>query len=161
MSRYNQPVGALRHVQMTHEAPPFIEANPVRRGRRALGIRYENRLHEAFGQIYPGYLPSMWFNYADSESDSKWCQTDGLIVDPWRGRIIIVEAKYQHTPTAYYQLFKLYLPVVQWLFGAQYDIICCEVVKWFDPAVLTPVRPTMCKDPANARKSHFNVHIWK
>ena len=146
---------------MTTEPPPFIEDNPVRRGRRALGVRYENKLHNEFIRRYPGYLPSMWFNFADHESDSKWCQTDGLLVDPWRGRITIIEAKWQHTATAYYQLFKLYYPVVAFLFAAKYDITCCEVVKWFDPAILTPVRPIMCKEPADAKPGKFNVHIWK
>lgn len=154
-------MGAVRFARMTTEAPPFIDTTEVVRGRRATGIRYENRMHEEFGRRYAGYLPSMWFNFADHEHDDKWCQTDGLIVDPWRGNIIIIEAKWQHTVAAYTQLFKLYKPVVSWLFGSKYTIVCCEVVKWFDVAVLTPTRPTMCKDPVLAKPDKFNVHIWK
>jgi hypothetical protein len=145
---------------MQSEAPPFI-TNERRRGRRAAGILYEEAVHEEFTKRYAGYLPSMWFNYADSRSDAKWCQTDGLIVDPWRGRIVIVEVKLQHTPVAYEQLFYIYLPVLRAVFGGIYELACCEVVKWFDVATLTARRPSLCADPARAKPSEFNVHIWR
>ncbi len=145
---------------MQQEAPPFIQ-DQRRRGRRAAGIRYENLVHEEFSRRYPGYLPSLWFNYADARGDDKWCQTDGLIVDPWKGRIVIVEVKLQHTSVAYEQLFYIYLPVLRALFGGIYELVCCEVVKWFDVSTLTAKRPALCAEPLKARTSEFNVHIWR
>lgn len=114
-----------------------------------------------FLQRYPGYIPSVWFNYSDSEADDKWCQADGLIVDPHKGRIIIVEVKLRHCATAYFQLFKTYLPVLQELFGGTYEISCIEVVRWFDCATLVPRTPALCKEPMQARQGQFNVYIWR
>lgn len=158
--KFNQPVGGLRYARMQVEAPPFI-VEEKRRGKRAQGILYENRVHDEFLERYPGYIPSVWFHYADSESDGKWCQTDGLIIDPKEGRITIVEVKLQHCPQAYYQLFKTYLPVLRELFGSTYELACLEVVKWFDCATLVPRTPSMCKDPLAARLDQFNVYIWR
>lgn len=144
---------------MQLEPPGFIR--PQRHtGRRAQGVRYEKRVHQEFGERYPGYLPSPWFQYFDREGE-KWCQCDGLLINPWQGQISIIEAKYQHTEVAYEQLFKIYLPVVASIFGGIYKVACVEVVKWFDPAVLCPAEPFLCKDPSTASTTRFNVHIWK
>lgn len=158
--RYNEPVGPVRFVRMQSDAPEFIK-DERRRGRRAQGILYERRVHAEFLSRFPGYLPAMWFSYGDSQSDEKWCQTDGLIIDPWSGRLTIVEVKLQHCAAAYYQLFRTYLPVLQWLFGTKYQLSCVEVVRWFDCATLTPIRPTMCPAPEEAKPDRFNVYIWR
>lgn len=139
--------------------PSFIR-NHKRVGRRAEGERYERRVHQEFYTRYPGYLASPWFRFVDQEGE-KWCQPDGLLINPWRGHVVIVEAKYQHTELAYKQLFGVYLPVVSVLFGGLYKIACVEVVKWFDPAVLCSQSPQLCKEPDQAPIGRFNVHIWK
>lgn len=158
---YNQPVGGIRWVKMQSDAPLFIDESERRYGRRAEGIRYERKVHEEFLKRYPGYLPSQWFSYADAEGDDKWCQTDGLIIDPWRGRMVIVECKLQHTADAEKQLFRIYLPVLRALFAGTYELACCEVVSWFDCATLTARRPKLCEEPLNAERGSFNVHIWR
>ena len=144
---------------MQLEDPPFIQPHE-RKGRRAEGQRYERRVHQEFYVRYPGYLASPWFRFIDREGE-KWCQPDGLLINPWQGHIVIVEAKYQHTEQAHRQLFDIYLPVVSVLFGGLYRIACVEVVKWFDPATLCPSPPLLCKEPDQAQPGRFNVHIWK
>jgi hypothetical protein len=145
---------------MQQDPPPFI-LGERRYGRRAAGILYEERVHVEFEKRFPGYLPGMWFEYGDAEADGKWCQTDGLIIDPWKGRIVIVEVKLQHCAAAFYQLFKTYLPVLREVFGGTYELACLEVVRWFDCATLVPKVPAMCKEPELARVNQFNVYIWR
>jgi hypothetical protein len=140
-------------------APPFIVEHK-RKGKRADGVRYEKKVHREFLERYPGYLPSAWFEYTDAEG-RKWCQPDGLIFDPWRGRLTIIEVKYQHTEKAWEQLFQLYLPVCSALFAGTYQLACVEVCRWFDCATLCPETPSMCDEPNRARPGRFNVHIFR
>lgn len=144
---------------MQFQDPPFIRQQK-RTGRRRQGELYEQAVHREFLERYPGYVPRPWLNFYDREG-SKWCQPDGLLVNPWQGQISIIEAKYQHTEAAHFQLFRVYLPVVSHLFAGLYKIALVEVVKWFDPAVLCPVSPSLCKDPSTAQVGRFNVHIWR
>jgi len=72
-----------------------------------------------------------------------------------------VEVKYQHTPNAWVQLVRLYLPVLESAFGPLFRYATCEVVKWYDPAVVFPQRVTMTPDLLNVRPGEFGVHIWK
>jgi hypothetical protein len=152
-------VGSISTVKWQFEAPPFIRPEK-RSGRRRLGIIYEDRVHEHLGEKYPGYLPSPWFAFVDAEGWWKWCQPDALLIDPWQGQVTIIEVKYQHVFAAYEQLFGLYLPVVEAMFGGLYRLSCCEVVKWYEPTVITPKPVHLCADPQRAKVSQFNVHIW-
>lgn len=142
-------------------APPGFARPRRTRGRRRLGILYEEKVHRELLERYPGYLPSPWFRFYDSEGFAKWCQCDGIIVNPWLGLISIVEVKYQHCNEAVGQLFGLYRPVVEALFAPFYRVACVEVVKWFDPAILTDRTPKLCRDPQFASPEDFNVHIWR
>lgn len=160
MKRRHYPKGHVWDVKMQMEPPPFVREQRLR-GRRGQGLAYEAKVHEEFLRRYHGYLPSPWFSFKDDAGYRKWCQTDGLLVDPFHGKITIIEIKYQHTAQAYDQLFHLYTPVLRARFAGIYDIACCEVVKWFDCATLCPVNPTLCDDPQHARENVFNVHIWR
>lgn len=159
--RGNFPVGRIEAARMQLYPPPFIHREPRYTGRRASGIRYEAKVHQEFLGRYPGYLPSPWIEFYDRSPLSKWCQPDGLIIDPWLGRLIIVEVKYQHTPEAHEQLFGLYLPVLSLMFAKDFDLDCVEVVSWFDCAVLCSMPAILCEWPDRPHKGAFNVHIWK
>lgn len=153
--------GSVRQAEILSDTPKFADSDPHRaRGRRALGLRYEHLVHQEFVERYPGYVPSLWLRFWDDDGE-KYCQPDGLLINPWHGVISIIEVKYSHCSEAYDQLFRTYLPVVKVLFGGLYQVSCVEVVKWFDPAVLTEVAPALCKYPELAPTDRFNVHIWR
>lgn len=158
--RLNLPQGPVLGAEILEEPPSFAAREPSAKGRRGLGIRYEQLVHREFVTRYPGYLPSLWFRFWDRAGE-KWCQPDGLLVNPWQRILTIVEIKYSHTNDACVQLFRLYRPVVTAVFGGHYVISCCEVVKWLDPAVLTDRPWQLCKHPDLAPEGRFNVHIWR
>jgi len=125
-------------------------------------VRYERRVHEHFLELYPDrYLPSPWVRFTNVEdANARWCQPDGLIIDLAAGEIVIVEMKYQHTADAWWQLEKLYKPVLRAMFPAGlWTLRCVEVVKWFDPATAFPVSVRMSEKPTG--NGDFSVHIWK
>lgn len=160
LSTFN-PAGDVSWAYPSQTPPPFINLNRKRSGRKAQGIRYEQKVHRLLRDQYPVYFDGQWFRFKSAWAVSRWCQCDGLIIDPRAGRIIIIEVKYQHTFDAWYQLFQLYLPVVQVAFGPMWTVSGCEVVKWFDPAVAGDPRPTLVASPDLARPGQFAVHILK
>ena len=124
-----KPAGTVTQARMLEGPPPFTYRDR-RTPAQMRGIRYEERVNDAMLLKYgDGYLKSQWFQFFSSGT-VRWCQTDGLLLDPWTGQIIIVEVKYSHVADAWWQLFKLYLPVVQAVFGPGWNYSCCEVVKW-------------------------------
>ena len=155
-----KPAVGVRQAHCSQEPPPFINGNQIYRGRRALGKSYEKRVHEHLGELYPGYVPGQWFKFTDGSSRERWCQPDGLIFDLELGGICVVEVKYQHTADAWWQLNELYMPVVRKAFPG-WTVTMCEVVKWFDPAVVCPQRPRLCRMPDLAAVGDFGVFIWK
>lgn len=130
-------------------------------GRRLAGIRYERKVHEYLHSFYgEHYIESPWIRFFD-EGKWRWCQPDGLILDLARGVINIVEVKYQHVELAWWQTRKLYAPVLRTMFPAGlWAIEVCEVVKWYDPAVVLPERVILASD-VDIPHSGFKVHIWK
>ena len=152
----------LRWARLAETEPPFAARRPRRRGRRAQGIKYEQKLHTHFADRFgDSYLPSPWFQYIDGAvGHLQWCQPDALLIDFTRGRITIVEAKYQHTADAWYQLYR-YLTVVRAVFGEGFTYALCEVVKWYDCAVKYPEPVSLLRDLKDSRVGVFQVHIWK
>lgn len=155
----------MEWAKVSRAAPPFATAARKRSGRRLAGMKYENAVQEHFATIYPGqYTPGPWL-YFKGAGGTKWCQPDGLIFDLTAGTIILVEIKYQHTTDAWWQLRRLYEPVLRALFPAQlWTFHTLEVVKWYDPEVLWPEPTRLLSNPIDAAKlpdGHSGIHIWK
>jgi hypothetical protein len=144
------------------EVPPHF-VHPVKyTGKRGVGVRYENRVREWISKQFAGRcFPSQWIRYrADGDSRIRWCQPDNLILSPVESKLTIVEVKYQHCDLAWWQLFRLYKPVVERLFlGHGYTLCTVEVVHWFDPSVRTMQTPKLRARVEDAQPGEFAVHI--
>lgn len=158
-----RPVGELQFVEVARHPPAFTSRPRRRSARSRQGIRYEERAHEHFAEVYgERYVPGMWLKFMCAGEPVRWCQPDGLIVRPEAGRITILEMKYTHTSDAWWQLKFLYLPTLRWLFPEKlWSFSVCEVVKWYDPAIAFPERVKMAVDPEVVMPGEFGVHIWK
>lgn len=126
------------------------------------GLRYERRVHRYFAQTYGWrFIPGPWFRFVEAATGSvRFCQADGLIFEPERAKITIVEVKLRHTNAACRQLFDLYRPVVRKLFPA-YDIGCCEITEWFDPAIPIERPVRLCRVPEHVDADIMGVHICR
>jgi len=135
--RFNPPKEV--HSAKLMATGPFQTGKRTRvSGARAAGIRYEKKVHEEFVRRYSRYyINNVWFRYFDG-GQARWCQPDGLLIDAKQGQIIIVEIKYQHTGDAWWQLHRLYLPVVRNFFGEEWVYRCVEVVRWYEATVYFP-----------------------
>jgi hypothetical protein len=107
------------------------------------------------------YVESPWIQFEDHHG-RRWCQPDGLMVDLAYGAVLIVEIKYRHTSDAWYGLWQLYKPVLEfclpstiWHFG------CLEICKWYDPNIPFPANVALTSTPARIPRCELTgVHIW-
>lgn len=130
-------------------------------GRRLEGVRYERKVHAYLEDFYgERYLPSPWLRFFTGGA-WRWCQPDALLLDLARGIITIVEVKYQHTSDAWWQVRQLYEPVLRQMFPADlWTFEVCEVVKWYDPAVVFPEKTVLAQEVCMSH-SAFKIHIYR
>lgn len=153
-----RPAGRVLAASLSF--PPAIRKKRYT-GRRLEGVRYEKKVHEHMELLYGDrYVPNPWLKFF-SEGKWRWCQPDALLLDVARGRLTIVEVKYQHTSDAWWQVRQLYQPVLEQIFPRnlwEYD--ACEIVKWYDPATLFPERTVLAQEVC-MRHPAFKIHIWR
>lgn len=158
------PALNIKWADFAPQAPHF---KPKRKatGRRLQGIKYEAAVQQHMQRIFPyGYMPSPWLRFETHEG-MKFCQADGILVELSAGIITIIEVKYQHTTDAWWQLRRLYQPVLEHIFaGTDWQFRVVEIVKWYDPAVQWPEQIQRVEDLEQAFKlpaDTTGVHIWK
>ncbi|MAH46428.1 hypothetical protein CMI37_11390 [Candidatus Pacearchaeota archaeon] len=131
-------------------------------------MRYERKAQAYVDEAAAGnYVPSPWLRFlsrvseSNTETELRWCQPDGVLIDIFTGQITIVEFKLQHTSEAWFQTRQLYEPVLQSIFPTglwAYSVV--EIVCWMDPDVAFPERFSFLPDINEARPGQFHVHIW-
>lgn len=156
-----KPAGDLLWASLCLKPPTFKRKRTG--GRKIQGLKYEKRVHEHFQGIYGDfYLPSPWFMFRERKSTQvRYCQPDALLFDYDLGRITIVEVKYQHVEMSWWQLHKLYAPIVKQVFGDKWIPHFVSVVKWYDPAIPYPEEVRLCKTLDEAPALGTGVHIWR
>ncbi len=118
---------------------PFTRVTKGRKGAAGAGLRYESKVQQSLMAEFPSFVPGPWICYRESNfGPERWCQPDGLFFNLKRNSITIAEIKLKHTERAWWQLKKLYLPVVRKVFGNSWEYRLLEICRWFDPAVPTP-----------------------
>lgn len=122
---------------------------------------YEQKVHRALAEMYDAkYLPSPWIKF-QNDYGVRWCQLDSILFLPEESAVVVVEAKLQHTPKAYFQIEDLYLPLIRQILQPHgwTDFRACEVVRWYDPAIVFPVEPVLRKTVDSVKPGEFGVHI--
>jgi len=133
------------------------------KGAKAAGIRYERKAQSHLCAKYPlTYVQGPWLTYRTlGHPRPYYCQPDGLFVDFERGVVTIVEIKIKHTATAWWQLRRLYEPVLRNLLGPDlWEFSFLEIVRWYDPHVAFPQEHSLMRDPSRLNPGAFGVHIW-
>ena len=154
--------GIVTYAELSREPPPFIRKRRYT-GRRAEGIRYENKVQTHLLYEFPDmYVPSPWLHFRNEDNRRlHWCQPDGIIIDLLRGIVTCIEIKYSHTSDAWWQTRKLYVPVLQRIFPANlWSVQICEIVKWYDAAVHFPEPIELASEPHRPSRK-FKVHICR
>lgn len=124
--------GVPKHVHWSRNVQTPVRGNS---SAQQSGLRYERQaqafLEEEFGSAYG---PSLHFHF-DDESGFRTCVPDGVL---FIGRhAIVFEIKNQHTPDAWWQLRRLYFPVVSALPEIDH-VTLVEVCRTLEPRTPFP-----------------------
>ena len=129
-----QRIENVTAVDIMHGVPPFVKKRR-RKGRKGVGLRYEAKVQKHFCEEFGyEYIPGPWFRYTvrDRPKVINYAQPDGLLIQPERGVVTIVEIKYNHCAESYFQLVDKYLPLVMALFDKSLWVFpLVTVVKWY------------------------------
>jgi hypothetical protein len=127
-----------------------------------MGLRYERKVLSYLSGVFPGFIPSQWFRYA-SDAGTKWCQVDGLLLLPG-GKVLIFEVKYSFVEAAWWQLRKLYEPVVRRAYYAR-EVGLCLICRSYDPSKRFPEEVELLPDlkiwGERPSFSKIGVFSWK
>jgi hypothetical protein len=125
------------------------------------GIRYQNKV---IGKLsLEGLVPAPWFCYVDSGLSPRWCQPDFLIENSHNvgvRKLIIGEIKRAFHPDAWWQLERIYRPVLACAFP-EAELISLCICRSFDPAIPLPVPANLIGRLCEANVREFNVLVWK
>lgn len=159
-----QRINDITHVEIIEGIPPFVKKRR-RKGRLGVGLRYEGKVQKYFcSEFGYEYVPGPWFKYtvADRPRVINYAQPDGLLIQPTRGTVTIVEIKYSHCAESYFQLVDKYLPLVSKLFGSSlWTFPLVEVVKWYDRDTAYPTDVRMRAAIDECLPGEIGVHICR
>jgi len=154
----------LAYVKLLDAQPPFIHREQLT-GAQAQGYRYERKVQGKLEQLVkarPELLLSngAWLEFCEHGAARRWCQVDAFVRNQETGNAICYEVKYRHTADAWFQLWRLYVPILTFLYPS-FRWEGCEIVKWFDPATSFPEAFSLSPNPFVVPiRGRTAVHIW-
>lgn len=127
---------------------------------QAAGRRYERkvftRLKEDFGDRV---LIQPWFSFLPSVGRQRYCQMDAIL-DLGGSEYTILEVKVRHTPDSWWQLAKLYLPVLR-AYKPEAKFRLGTIVGSYDPATPYPAPFELVYSPEAIQPNLVGVLRWK
>ena len=132
---------------------------------QAAGLRYEKRWHQfAAEHLGPSYqtFENRQIAFSDEVYGWRTCRPDGIALV---GNVLyIFEVKIRHTADAYWQLEKLYKPVLSHFYPST-DKVLIEVTKNLDPSTPFPVDYHLMHGAEfllgdSFKLDTFNVLLW-
>jgi len=124
------------------------------------GARYERQFLDHFEKKFgPTFRRSPLIHFCDA-SGYRTCVPDAVYRENALS-VVVFEIKYQHMPEAWWQLRKLYEPVVQRVFP-KCHVSVIEVCRSFDPTTPFPETVRLIPDLNSCLSSkEFQVFRWK
>lgn len=140
-----KPVRGLNAVR-TIEEPQFARTNGNVTGSKRKGLLYQERVVDELDFLLPPTweaVPGLWFEFVDS-SGHRYAQADWIGFDWGKGIITIVEIKLSRVPNAWWQLNRIYRPLIEKLFPC-FEVAMLEIASNVN-AVATPEPVKVIRD---------------
>lgn len=146
------------------EALPHGE-KPARRSSAAqrAGLAYQRKVARLVVEGFSSWDVRIgpWFLYCDASGRRRYCQPDLLLRDGKSGTILLVEVKLRWTSDAWYQVRKLYQPVVELCHNPPLLFTLC-ICKSYDPAIVVPEEVALSdRLGAPLLRDKFNVLVLR
>lgn len=128
------------------------------------GLRYEEKVGIELKKKYGDYFtPGPRFHFREDKSP-RTCVPDGLFV--FDSKIVVVECKSQHMPESWWQLRKLYQPVLNaWLPRDGRPVQVLEICRVYDAGMPFPEKVNLIYDLESWLHADidpsFGVFVWK
>lgn len=128
------PSGEIRNVRFGGTVPTPRGFSPAQR----LGLAFETKVHDVLDAIYDvDYRASPSILYEDDRGLHR-AIPDGMLRI---GRtLVVVECKLSHTERAFWQLSKVYIPLLSRLTIPNIRVVGIEICRNFDPDLKWPER---------------------
>lgn len=157
------PLGKISHASRS-ENPHRISATR-RSGAKAAGLAYQRKVEAWLGGLVPrgglgGVECTPWFRYLDDSRKYRFCSPDVIVGSRGGGSLGVVEIKLRWTSDAWWQLRRLYLPVLR-VAHPNKELFPLVICRSYDPSVRIPEEVNLCDHPADAKLDAFNVLVWK
>ncbi|NJL72042.1 MAG: hypothetical protein HC888_10870 [Candidatus Competibacteraceae bacterium] len=118
-------------------------------------MRFEKRVLNALKEAYGDALElNPWFMFEEN-GELRYCSPDAVLHVK---RPIALEVKHGHCERAYYQLHRLYIPVLSAFFGEPFRAV--EIVKWYDPRTYFPGAIELVSSVEKAPYHGTGIHIF-
>lgn len=167
------PVGTVTWAQFAPAEPAYIAQNKKKvKGSRAAGLAYERKakvmLETCFFSLISPLSPppeaslllGPWISYKTAKSSRIcYCQPDVLLVNSEEKKLTIYEIKLQHCTFAWWQVRKLYEPILRKIYP-NFTISAMEIVKWLDPHIPFPETFYYASSPFDLFDNRFGIHIY-
>jgi hypothetical protein len=134
------------------------------------GLSYEKKAITAITRLFSRgdhfVIPKPWYEFKSDSDGLRWASPD-LVVRPkvhgeatgGGGIVFLFEIKATHTDAAWWQLHRLYVPVIRFIWPAA-EVRCVEVTKSYDPAVRFPGQIKVVFDlPAMVAELESTVYL--
>lgn len=100
------------------------------------GLRYEQKVHDVLSAIYgDDYTPHPSILYRDRRGLRRAIPDGTLRIG---AMLVVVEVKLSHTERAWWQLIRLYVPLLSRLYPPGTRIAPVEICRSYDPAISLP-----------------------
>jgi hypothetical protein len=152
-----RPLISPTHIRV-HKSP-YVRASGTT-GAQKSGLRYEAQIQRNLQGLFASYEAGTSLHFLDSGS-ARTAQPDGIIV--YSDYIFVFEIKYQHCPEAWWQLERLYKPLLQLAFPRR-PISVVEICRSYDPSMPFPCRVTRFDDLVewvSEPQEGFGVLEWR
>lgn len=141
----------------------FGDTLPPKGGRTAaqrLGLAYEQKVIDVLSAIYADkFMHSVPLLFEDRHGLHRCIPDAVLRLDDVS--IVIIEVKLTHTARAWWQLERLYLPVIRQMVGPHARIYRAEICRSYDPGVAYPGPHTLVNSLHKLPRDAVGILQWK